>query len=83
MKTNQHNHETKEKQQIRGVDRRELVEECLITSNGSATAFVDGMIGDQVLAGEKMPDQLEIKSKLFKNVVRNAVSEYMNQEMVS
>ena len=40
------------------------------------------MISDCVLAGDDMPDELELKSKRFKNVVRNCIAEYMNQEMV-
>ena len=40
------------------------------------------MISDCVLAGEDMPDELDLKSKRLKNVVRNCVAEYMNKEMV-
>ena len=40
------------------------------------------MISDCVLAGEDMPDELEVKSKRFKNVVRNCLSEYINKEMI-
>ncbi len=35
------------------------------------------------LAGEDLPDELELKSRLFKNVMRNAISEYMNAEMTT
>ena len=68
--------------QIRDDERIDLAQQCILNSNGSANAFVNEMISDRVLAGEDMPDELELKSKRFKNVVRNCLSEYMNQEMV-
>ena len=45
--------------------------------------FVKEIISNQVLAGEEFPNDLEIKSHRFKNVVRKCVSEYMNEDMVS
>lgn len=41
------------------------------------------MISEIVMAGEDLPDELELKSKRLKKVVSNCVSEYMNKEMVS
>jgi hypothetical protein len=54
----------------------------LLESNGSATGFVKQMINEIVIAGEDLPDELELKSKRLKKVVSNCVSEYMNKEMV-
>ena len=44
---------------------------------------MEKLIGYQVLAGEEIPENLQEKSKSLKAVVRNAVNEYLNQEMVS
>ena len=41
------------------------------------------IISSHVLAGEEFPNNLELKSHRFKNVVRKCVSEYMNEDMVS
>ncbi len=41
------------------------------------------IISSHVLAGEEFPNNLEIKSRRFKNVVPKCVSEYMNEDMVS
>jgi hypothetical protein len=46
----------------------------LLESNGSATGFVKQMISEILMAGEDLPDEIELKS--------NCVSEYMNKEMV-
>lgn len=69
--------------QIRGEERESLAKQCILDSNGSANAFVNEIISSHVLAGECVLDDLNLKSKRFKDVVRKCVSEYMNQDMVS
>ena len=54
--------------QLRDEERLEAVEQCLLTSNWSAHAHVDKIISDKILAGEDLPDELELKSRLFKNL---------------
>jgi hypothetical protein len=54
--------------QLRDEERLEAVEQCLLTSNGSPHAHVDKIISDKILAGEDLPDELELKSRLFKNL---------------
>ena len=78
-----HEHGNNEKKQIRGVEREEMVKQCLTQNNGSAKAFVNKLIAEQVLAGEELPDDLNDKANKLEAVVRKAVSEYMNREMVS
>ena len=41
------------------------------------------MISDCELAGDDLPDELELKSHRLKNVVRKCIAEYMNKEMIS
>ena len=56
--------------QIRGEERESLAKQCILDSNGSANAFVNEIISSHVLAGECVPDDLNLKSKRFKDVVR-------------
>ena len=79
---NFHNHSKKGSNQIRGDERISLAEQCILSSNGSANAFVNGIISHNILAGEDVPQDLDVKSTRFKDVVRKCVSEYMNQDMV-
>jgi hypothetical protein len=44
----------------RDEERLEAVEQCLLASNGSAHAHVDKIISDKILAGEVLPDELEL-----------------------
>lgn len=59
-----------------------MAEECLAKHGGSATAFSNALIAERVFAGETMPDDMFVKSKAFMDVMRKAVQEYMNKEMV-
>jgi hypothetical protein len=79
----QHNHTSMKNKQLRGEKRLRVAEECIANSNGSANDYVEKLIGGQVLAGEEIPENIQEKSKSLKAVVRNAVNEYLNQEMVS
>jgi hypothetical protein len=51
---------------LRDEERLEAVEQCLLASNGSAHAHVDKIISDKILAGEDLPDELELKSRFKK-----------------
>jgi hypothetical protein len=48
------------KTQLRDEERLEAVKKCLLASNGSAHAHVDKIISDKILAGEVLPDELEL-----------------------
>ena len=52
----------------------------ILQSNGSAENWVNKLITETHFAGDEVPDF--VSAKKLKNVVRNAVSEYMNKEMV-
>ena len=69
--------------QICDEEREALAKQCIISSNGSANALVKEIMSSHVLCGEEFPNDLELKSHRFKNVVRKCVSEYMNEDMVS
>ena len=61
-------------------DRQKVVDDVILNFNGSAEDWVNNMITEAHLAGDDVPDFAS--AKRLKNVVRNAVSEYMNREMV-
>ena len=65
--------------QLCGNERREAVEKCLIESNGSSNDYADKLIGGEVLAGEELQIDIDVKSKKFKDVMRKAISQYMNE----
>ena len=65
---------------ILGEEREKVAEQVILHSNGSSHDFVNQMVSENFLAGEAVPDYLSAQK--LKNCIRNAVSEYMNKEMV-
>ncbi len=61
-------------------DRQKVVDDVILNFNGSAEDWVNNWITEAHLAGDDVPDFAS--AKRLKNVIRNAVSEYMNREMV-
>ena len=53
-----------------------MAKQCILDSNGSANAFVNEIISSHVLAGECVLDDLNLKSKRFKDVVRKCELRY-------
>ena len=65
---------------ILGSDRLEVVEDIMLNSNGSGKHYVNKLVTDLYLANEDVPDYET--SKKMENVVRKALQEYNNREMV-
>lgn len=80
LKKGQHLHKVLNTQ-LRGDARQDVVDDVLLNHNGSAEDWVNHMVTDAYLAGDDVPDV--VSAKRSKNVVRNAVSDYMKREMVS
>ena len=64
-----------------GDSRDKVVHDVILNSNGSAEDWVNKQITEKHMAGDEVPDVVDAKK--VKNVVRNALHEYMNKEMVS
>lgn len=80
FKSGEHTHKIFNNQ-LRGDSRDKVVQDVILNSNGSAEDWVNKQITEKHLAGEEVPDVKDAKK--VKNVVRNALHEYMNKEMVS
>lgn len=65
--------------QLRGEERERVAEQCMLQYNGSAFQYAK-TVANEVDDEEEMT---EYKQKLLQNVVRKAVHEYMNKDMVS
>ncbi len=83
IKNGTHCHQVVKKKQIRGEERMEMAIECKQTANGSATKFVDDKIAEKALAGEEFPNDMELRSRKLKNMLRNMMYEERNKDMVS
>ena len=72
-----HLHETIErKKQLRGEERRQLAIDVISQTNGQAEAFNSNREANDLINNEK--------SNVFSNdQVKKAVSEYLNEEMIS
>jgi hypothetical protein len=77
----EHEHAIFKKPALRGEKRVEVAKECISLSNGSASAYVDGIVGECMLAGE--PIKPNVSTDAYKATVRKAVFEMHNEQMVS
>lgn len=80
VKCGEHKHDVGKKQ-LRGEERQIVAQQVILNSNGSTHDYVNNMITDYYMAGEAIPDYASAQK--LKNWFRQAVSEYMNTEMVS
>jgi hypothetical protein len=64
-----------------GEKREELVKNVIVSSNGSAKHYVNSLVTEMHLAGEDVQQYED--SKKWEDVVRKALHEYKNKDLVS
>ncbi len=73
------------KPQLRGLERKELAQECILTANGSPFNFVNNKIVDVIKDADGNDDLAISPGQVgkFRRIVSKCVHEFLHKEMVS